>query len=144
MTPQSLFPADPADKVPDNLPPKTPHNNTPTSRFAAKLAKTFAATQQERVFQFIEQAGERGATDQEIETSLGIAGNSVRPRRRKLVELGRVKDSGNLRLTSSSSPAVAWISAPPNEKPASKAAPDWPLDSNPDKAPAESVLDFAI
>ena len=140
MTERTLFP----DEDPGKLPPKTPHNNTPTSRIAAKLAKTFAATQQEQVFKFIEQAGERGATDQEIETALGIAGNSVRPRRRKLVELGRVKESGNLRLTSSNSPAVVWISTPPNENPASKAALDWPLDSNPDKAPAESVLDFAI
>lgn len=139
-TERKLFP----DDQPDKPPPKTPHNNTPTSRIAANLAKTFAASQQEQVFQAIEQAGANGLTDQEIETALGIAGNSVRPRRRKLVELGRVKESGNLRLTSSNSPAVVWISTQPNEKPASKAASDWPLDSNPDKAPAESVLDFAI
>lgn len=130
MTERTLFDNDDPGKVP----PKTPHNNTLTSRIAAKLAKTFAASQQEQVFQFIEQAGERGATDQEIETSLGIAGNSVRPRRRKLVELGRVKQSGNLRLTNSKSPAVVWIVTPPHQKPAATSAADWPLDSNPDKA----------
>ena len=141
MTSQSLFADDDSDKPP----PKTPHNGTPTSRIAAKLAKTFAATQQETVFAFIEQSGDHGATDQEIEHGLGIAGNSVRPRRRKLVELGRVKESGNLRLTSSNSPAVVWIVAPRNEiKPAATSAADWPLDSNPDKAPAETVLDFTI
>ena len=141
MTPQSLF----LDDDPDKPPPKTPHNGTPTSRITATLAKTFAATQQETVFEFIEQAGDRGATDQEIEIGLGIAGNSVRPRRRKLVELGRVKQSGNLRLTSSNSPAVVWVVTPPNEiKPAATSAADWPLDSNPDKAPAETVLDFTI
>ena len=140
MTERTLFAAD----DPGKPPPKVPHNGTPTSRLAARLATSFAATQQETVFQFIEQAGDRGAIDEEIEHGLGIAGNSVRPRRRKLVELGRVKESGNLRLTSSNSPAVVWIVTPPDEKPALKAATAWPLDSNPDKAPAELVLDFAI
>lgn len=142
-TERKLFPDDP----PDKLPPKTPHNNTPTSRIAAKLAKTFAASQQEQVFQFIEQAGERGATDQEIETALGIAGNSVRPRRRKLVELGRVKESGNLRLTNSNSPAVVWIATPPDEHPQVTSKSNWPADdkTNPNKADtAEFVPDFAI
>ena len=140
MTERTLF----ADDDPGKPPPKVPHNGTPTSRLAARLATSFAATQQETVFQFIEQAGDRGAIDEEIEHGLGIAGNSVRPRRRKLVELGRVKESGNLRLTSSKSPAVVWIVTPRDEKEALRAATAWPLDSNPDKAPAELVLDFAI
>lgn len=140
MTTRTLFDADDPDKVP----PKLPHNGTTTSRMAAELAAPFAGAQQQKVFQAIEQAGANGLTDQEIETALGIAGNSVRPRRTKLMELGRIKDSGNLRLTKSGRAAVVWIVAPPNERPTSKAVPDWPLDSNPDKARAESVLDFAI
>ena len=130
MTPPSLIP----DDNPSKSPPKTPHNGTPTSRIAAQQAKTFAASQQEQVFAFIEQAGEHGATDQEIEHGLGIAGNSVRPRRRKLVELGRVKASGNLRMTHSNSPAVVWIVKPQPETPATSPEADWPLDSNPNKA----------
>lgn len=130
MTERTLFPDDDPSKP---QPPKTPHNGTPTSRIAAQHAKSFAASQQEQVFQFIEQAGEHGATDQEIETGLGIAGNSVRLRRRKLVELGRVKESGNLRMTTSNSPAVVWIATPKPEKPAASPAADWPLDSNPEK-----------
>ena len=143
MTERTLFDNDDPDKVP----PKTPHNNTPTSRIAAKLAKTFAASQQEHVFQAIEQAGANGLTDQEIETSLGIAGNSVRPRRRKLVELGRVKESGNLRLTSSNSPAVVWIATPPDELPPVASKSNWPTNdkTNPNKVDAaEFVPDFAI
>ena len=136
MTERTLF----DDDDPDKPTTKTPHNNTPTSRIAAKLAKTFAATQQEAVFQFIEQAGDRGATDQEIELGLGIAGNSVRPRRRKLVELGRVKESGNLRLTSSNSPAVVWVVTPPHEeKPGTASKANWPLDSNPERPGASST-----
>lgn len=107
MTERTLFP----DDDPGNPPLKTPHNNTPTSRIAAKLAKTFAASQQERVFAFIEQAGEHGATDEEIEGGLGIGGNSVRPRRTRLVELGRVKDSNNLRMTHAGRPATVWMAA---------------------------------
>ena len=126
MTERTLFP----DDDPGKVPPKLPHNGTPTSRIASQQAKTFAASQQEQVFAFIEQAGEHGATDQEIETALGISGNSVRPRRRKLVELGRVKQSSNLRLTHSNSPAVVWIVT---QKPAATSKADWPLDSNPDK-----------
>lgn len=140
MTERTLFDND----NPDKPPPKTPHNGTPTSRIAADLAKTFAATQQETVFQFIEQAGEHGATDQEIEHGLGIAGNSVRPRRRKLVELGRVKESGSLRMTSSNSPAVVWIVTPPEGRERVTTKAEWTLDSNPDKTPAEQILDFAI
>ena len=130
MTTQSLFPNEPPDKPP----PRIPHNGTPTSRIAAQQAKAFAASQQQQVFAFIEQAGEHGATDQEIETALGIAGNSVRPRRRKLVELGRVKASGDLRLTHSNSPAVVWIVKPQPATPATSPGAVWPLDSNPNKA----------
>ena len=129
MTQATLFDEDDPNKVP----PKIPHNGTPTSRIAAKLAKTFAASQQEQVFHAIEQAGANGLTDQEIETTLGIAGNSVRPRRRKLVELGRVKPSGLLRLTSSNSPAVVWIVAPSNQKPIPESKADWSLDAHPNK-----------
>lgn len=143
MTERTLFDNDDPGKVP----PKTPHNGTPTSRLAAQQAKTFAASQQETVFQFIEQAGEVGATDQEIEHSLGIAGNSVRPRRRKLVELGRIKASGNMRMTTSNSPAVVWIVTPPDERQAVVSKSNWPTDgrSNPNKADAvEFVPDYAI
>ena len=131
MTERTLFDHDDPDKVP----PKTPHNNMPTSRIAAKLATTFAASQQEQVFQAIEQAGANGLTDQEIESRLGIAGNSVRPRRRKLVELGRVKQSGNLRMTSSNSPAVVWIVTSLNECPPVASKANWVTDgkTNPDR-----------
>ena len=143
MMERTLFP----DDDPGKVPPKTPHNNTPTSRIAAKLAERFAASQQEQVFQFIEQAGEHGATDQEIESTLGIAGNSVRPRRRKLVELGRVKESGNLRLTLSHSPASVWIVTPPKERQSVTSKSNWPTGdkANPTKSvAAEFVPDFAI
>ena len=59
MTQTTLFEEDDPDKVP----PKIPHNGTPTSRIAAKLAKTFASSQQEQVFHAIEQAGVNGLTD---------------------------------------------------------------------------------
>lgn len=140
-TERTLFDTD----DPGEPPPKTPHNNTPTSCIAAKLAQTFAASQQEQVFQAIEQAGANGLTDQEIETALNIAGNSVRPRRRKLVELGRVKESGNLRLTDSKSPAVVWIVTPPDERSLVTSKSNWSTGdkTNPNKA-AAYVADYSI
>ncbi len=52
-----------------------------------------------RVYEAIRQAP-AGLTDQEIAATLGLAENSVRPRRLELVERGLVVDSGTTRLTS--------------------------------------------
>ncbi len=131
MTERTLFDND----QPDKPPPKLPHNGSVTSRQAAELARPFAAQQQEQVFQAIAQSGANGMTDQEVEDSLGIAGNSVRPRRMALWKAGRVKDSGNLRLTKSGRSAVVWIVTPPHEnKPGTTSKAEWPLDTNPNAA----------
>ena len=108
MTERTLFPDDDPDKV---LPPNLPHNGTDTSKQAAKLIRDFAGSQQDRVLRFIQNMGERGATDQEIELGTGLPGNSVRPRRTRLVELGKIKDSGRVRNTSAGRPASVWIAS---------------------------------
>lgn len=131
MTERTLFPTD--DQPDKPLPPKTPHNGTPTSRIAAQQAKTFAASQQEQVFAFIKQAGEHGATDQEIQDALNIGESSERPRRVRLVELGRVADSRTMRMTRSECPAKVWVAATSNQPPVAASKADWPLDTNPDR-----------
>lgn len=103
MTEKTLFPIEPVEK--------TPHNGTALSRLAAELMQPHAARQRERVMEFIVSAGDRGATDEEIQDGLGLSGNSERPRRTRLVELGRVKDSGNMRMTRSGRPATVWMAA---------------------------------
>lgn len=129
------------------FPDKPPHNRTDTSKLAADLMQPFVGKQRERVFEFIKSQAEHGATDEEIQDGLNMSGNSERPRRSRLVELGRVADSHNMRMTRSGRPATVWIVAPPDQPPAVASKPNWPTDrrSNPDKVDsAEFVPDFAI
>lgn len=141
MTDRTLFPDDRPDN--DNL----PHNHTATSRLAAKQAKPFAGKQLERVFEFIKSRANHGATDEEIQAGLNMTGNSERPRRKRLVDLGRVTDSRNLRLTQAGNPAAVWIAVPPDQVPPVRSKAKWPTDgkSNPNNAnSAEFVPDFTI
>ena len=50
-----------------------------------------------------------GATDEELMDGTGIAPNTLRPRRRELQVMGRVRDSGTKRPTKSGRKAVVWI-----------------------------------
>ena len=101
MTEPRLFPDDPPDKP--------PHNGTDASKLAAETMKPFIGQQRERVLQFIQQCGANGATDEEIQDALKMRGDSERPRRNRLVEWGRIRDSGNLRKTRSGRPATVWV-----------------------------------
>lgn len=62
-----------------------------------------------RVYKFIIDRGEYGATDSEIERALGMGGNTERPRRRELVLMGLVVDSGKRRLTATRRQAAVWV-----------------------------------
>lgn len=81
-----------------------------TSRRAADRAKLRAGTYREKIYKFIAGRPE-GATDEETELELGIAGNTVRPSRVTLVEDGWLKDSGTTRLTRAGNDAIVWIVA---------------------------------
>lgn len=89
--------------------------DTQVAAAAAALPKS--RTQRAKVREVIRQAGPAGLTDQEIATKLGLAENSVQPRRLELSSLGgdgepaRVRDSGERRETSTGNPAVVWIAA---------------------------------
>jgi hypothetical protein len=60
------------------------------------------------VLEVIRQAGPGGLTDQEIATRLGLAENSVRPRRLELADAGPIADSGERRETAGGNPAIVW------------------------------------
>ncbi len=139
MTERTLFP--------DDRPDKLPHNRTDTSRLAAELAKPFAGKQRELVFEFIKAQGQHGATDQEIQDGLNMGESSERPRRVRLVELGHVADSRNMRMTRSGCPAKVWVVVSPDQPAAVASKANWPTDgkSNPDKTDsAEFVPNFTI
>lgn len=83
--------------------------SSPTSRAAATASLKTARTLERRIFDFVERRGTWGATDSEIQQGLQIEGNSERPRRVRLVETGRLRDSGKTRSTPAGRPAVVWV-----------------------------------
>ncbi len=98
MKQQSLF--DPAPKF-------QAHSNT--SKDAAAKIETKARTLRGTVYSFLKISNLYGATDEELQTVLGMNPNTERPRRIELVELGLVKDSGRKRDTKSGRKAVVWV-----------------------------------
>lgn len=83
-----------------------PHQNTDTS-FAAAVAMTpKAQTLRKQVHECI--IALSGATDEQVQKTLKMPGNTERPRRRELELLGMVKDSGLRRPTDSGKQAIVW------------------------------------
>ena len=134
MTDRTLFP-----DVPENHPDKPlPHNGTSTSKLAADTMKPFVGKQRERVLEFI---------NAQIQDALTMNESSERPRRVRLVELGHVADSHNMRMTRSGCPAKVWVAVSPDQLPVADSKANWPTGgkSNPNKSDsAEFVPDFAI
>ena len=139
MTDRTLFDGEPPNKL--------PHNRTDTSRLSAELAKPFANQQLARVYHHFVDRGDDGTTDEEQQDALNMTGNSQRPRRCRLVNLGLVKDSGNMRRTRAGRPATVWVRVRLDQPPVADSKADWPTGgkSNPNKSDsAEFVPDFAI
>ena len=53
--------------------------------------------------------GFQGATDEQMQRSLGMNGNAQRPRRVELVEAGLVVDSERTRKTTFGRLAIVWV-----------------------------------
>lgn len=91
--------------------PKLMRNATDTSSRAAEACEPREGTQRWCVLYFVRQCALWGATDEEIGHGVGLGGNSVRPRRLKLVEDGYVIDSGRRRRNQSGELAIVWVAA---------------------------------
>lgn len=130
-TQQTLF----ANDEPTAVPPTLPHNGTLSSKLAARSMRCSAGAQQQRVLEALQAAGDAGLTDEELQASLNLSGNSERPRRAKLVELGLVRNTGLMRRTKSGHAAVVWAAVPSDKRPAAT--------SNSNKS-TEQAIDFAI
>lgn len=86
-----------------------PHvKGSETSRAAAE-AKADAGTLRGWVYRFVKGRGQDGATDHEIDQSLGRELYTLRPRRVELVKLGMLKDSGRTRTTKTGRQATVWV-----------------------------------
>lgn len=61
-----------------------------------------------KVYEYILNQGLRGATDQEIEKTLQIEGNTVRPTRISLVKDGYIMDTGTTRKNQHDNDCIVW------------------------------------
>lgn len=99
----------------DTTKPLSPpaHHAAPfgTSSVAAKQAAPRCPSARSRLLKEFERAGSYGLTDEEGESALDLKSQSYTPRRRELVQLGLVIDSGQRRHTTSGRPAAVWILA---------------------------------
>ncbi len=77
-----------------------------TSFLAAEQVEPVAGTLRRNVLDYLRRRG--GATDEQISEALNMQGNTARPRRVELVELGLVHDSGETRKTRSGRKAAVW------------------------------------
>lgn len=89
-----------------------PHVDTDTSRQASQDIKDATASLRDRVFREIKDAHVVGATDDELEKVLDMRHQTCSARRRELVLLGYIVDSGRRRRTRSGRSAIVWIVRP--------------------------------
>ena len=62
-----------------------------------------------RVYQFIVDCMERGATDQEMQFALNMSGDTLRPARGKLLKDGLIYDSGKTRKNANGNDCIVWV-----------------------------------
>ena len=100
--------------VPDYDPsgPKAQRHSR-TSVEAARLMRGRAGTMRAAIYRWLLDRGERGATDEEGQESMGLGPNSYRPRRIELTEAGLAADTGQTRLTHARRRAVVWRAVRP-------------------------------
>ncbi|MHC4371268.1 MAG: hypothetical protein ACYSW8_26950 [Planctomycetota bacterium] len=90
---------------------RLPTNGTETSDIAATSASLTAAALREKVYRYILDCGEFGATDEEIQFALNLPGNTQRPRRWELSHKEQKIVKRGTRHTRSGNPAAVWIDA---------------------------------
>lgn len=89
--------------------PDPPHSGSPTSQAAAEAIKPTAGTLRAIVLEYLKEHPD-GATDEEMQLALDMAGNTQRPRRQELEKMGFVRATDRTRTTSSGRQAVVWES----------------------------------
>ena len=87
---------------------RAPYSGAGTSRDAAEAIVPHLDRLERIVLGVLADAGAAGLTDQEIGSLARLDGNTVRPRRGSLVDLGYVEDSGLKRTTASGRLACVW------------------------------------
>ena len=78
------------------------------SRAAKQAIKEKLPELRARVYDRLAVLGEVGATDEQLQDSLGMEPNTQRPRRYELVKMGLVTDSGRRRPLKSGKMGTVW------------------------------------
>lgn len=90
--------------------PTAPHvPGSATSQAAAEAIRPHACRLRMAVLRSIAAHLGLGQTDEEVQESTKLGGNCERPRRRELVVLGYIRDSGWTRPTASGRQATVWV-----------------------------------
>lgn len=84
------------------------HNAQETSVEAAEKVFDHTGTMKERVYNFLKSQGQRGATDDEGQEALDMAGNSYRPCRKMLEESGHVIKTTIKRPNKNGNNCIVW------------------------------------
>lgn len=84
-------------------------NYQETSREAWRRFAVVSGSVDDRIIRALQEAGESGLTDEEVERRLGEKHQTVSGNRRHLAERGLVKDSGLRGVTSSGRAAIKWV-----------------------------------
>jgi transcription initiation factor IIE alpha subunit len=82
-----------------------------TSIAAAQKVLPKTGSLRRKVYEYILNQGLRGATDQEMEITLNIDGNTIRPTRISLVKDGFIMDTGTTRKNQHGNDCIVWRSA---------------------------------
>lgn len=85
-------------------------SHSPTSIEAAEKIKKKIGPLHNTILSWLDIFSD-GQTDEELCTRMGLDGNTLRPRRRELQLLEKIKDSGTTRPTKSGRSAVVWVKA---------------------------------
>jgi hypothetical protein len=62
-----------------------------------------------RVFQYLTDQQDRGATDQEMQKAFGMAGDTLRPTRLSLLKDKMIADSGQTRQNENGNDCIVWV-----------------------------------
>ena len=89
-------------------PPAQKHSKTSVT--AAKTIKKHIGPLHQKILDFLTR-NPMGACDEKMGMLLGMGLNTLRPRRRELQLIGRVKDSDRTELTASGRTATIWVLA---------------------------------
>jgi hypothetical protein len=96
--------------------PHPPSQPVATSIAAADAIAPSADRLRKQVFEYISEQGARGATDEECQLALGMAGDTQRPRRIELFQAGKICMAPEMRLTRAKRKANVWVANSNNER----------------------------